>query len=164
MADRAQLKVELWPIIAALVIALVVGVLILPPVGQPSAAFESYQDAVEQDVDRAQAYCEQVYGSSDIYNAMAMGGHDGLHCEAGTGPHLHEIPEHYQQATLTAERQDTDLGWSTETAQEHASETAPLIPLVGVRTDEWHLLVAPVLAVGAVVVMLWFLRQDETPT
>lgn len=93
-----------------------------------AATSPEYQQRMERETAEAQAYCQQVYGDPAVYTANAVGGHGGLHCEANTdvenkqsrtGPHLHEIPERYEERALRATRNGTNLGWTVEDAHRH---------------------------------------------
>lgn len=104
-------------VVMTLLIVLMIGVSIAGHIQAATGDEPTY-------VDRAEAYCEQVYGDPSVghSNAVISG---GLHCTAnmGDGPHLHEIPDEYKQQAYRASQNRTDLGWSPKTARQHAAET-----------------------------------------
>jgi len=106
-----------------------------------------YDERVDGDYERAEAYCLQVYNDSSVVNSLVVGSHSGLHCAANEeGPHLHDIPQKYQEQALNATQRGENINWTVETAQKQ--KVGSRIPVIGFRVFE----VAG--AIGAAVLVL----------
>lgn len=151
MTDRVSV------IITAVVLVAVIGV-----GAEVVSTFNSdeYQQQLERETAEAGAYCAQVYGSADTYNAMVHGRHGGIHCVAnGEGAHLHEIPEKYKKQAYVAQQEGRDLGWTPATAQKHAAETPSPIPVLGVYPRELGGFLLATLVVGGGAVGVGYIQR-----
>lgn len=102
-------------------------------------------------VEMAEAYCYQVHGEADVYNAMVVGDHGGLHCIANTDAnggdkaHLHQVPWEYVERAYQANQTGRQITFK------HTEVADPCKPFWCSNTDILPMLLG-VLALSVVIV------------
>lgn len=154
--DEFSLKSALFGIIIAIVLTVLLMQLLLT-----TGVIDT--EEIERQGELAEAYCGAVYESSEVYNANAVGGHGGLHCvDNDYGPHLHEIPQKYLERAYAAQQSGEELGWTVDTAREHAKEKPDEIPVLGVYPRDLVNLLGVTGALALAVIGIgWWQRGDE---